>query len=391
MATLSGTAISDTYPLLLKIASNGLDGTLRVVQDGDATDSVLSLATDSALISGNGTKLYFYDADGGEHISADNSANLTIAAGTDINLTAGTDINIPANVGLTFGHASNQKIEGNGTDLAIDATGNINITSTVNQTDSIKIEENSGTDGTIKIYANTGSGADSINLLSDVGGITLSAGNTSEGVKVGTVTGAPVTIGHTTSETTVADNLTVTGNTTLSGNLTATTVNGQSFTNTLGGTGGVVRTFSPVSYTSSKGKLATAGDVEQYTGDNLTSTIIGTIHTSSHSASSAGPSIAITAPTQGMDIYLVTVTSTRKDVSSGSASSLFSHQGGAYIVTITSEANNRMTVATLGEDDLDGTLSTSSGNHFVTFTLSAIGAYGGAMRLNALLLMRGSM
>jgi len=393
MATLSGTAISDTYPLLLKIASNGLDGTLRVVQDGDATNSVLSLATDKALISST-AKLYFNDADG-EHISGDGNnlaivggTDVTLTAGTDINLTAGTDVNIPANVGLTFGHASNQKIEGDGTDLAIDATGNINITSTANETDSIKIEENSGTDGTIKIYANTGSGADSINLLSDVGGITLSAGNTS--VKVGTVSGAPITIGHTTSETTVADNLTVTGNTTLSGNLTATTVNGQSFTNTLGGTGGVVRTFSPVSYTSSKGKLATSGDVEQYTGDNLTSTIIGTIHTSSHSASSAGPSIAITAPTQGMDIYLVTVTSTRKDVSSGSASSLFSHQGGAYIVTITSEANNRMTVATLGEDDLDGTLSTSSGNHFVTFTLSAIGAYGGAMRLNALLLMRGS-
>lgn len=396
MATLSGTAISDTYPLLLKIESGGLDGTLRVVEDGDATASALFLATDSALISGNGTKLYFYDADGGEHISADSSANLTIAAGvdinltagTDINLTAGTDINIPADVGLTFGHASNQKIEGNGTDLAIDATGNINITSTVNETDSIKIEENSGTDGTIKIYANTGSGADSINLLSDVGGITLSAGNTSEGVKVGTVTGAPVTIGHTTSETTVADNLTVTGNTTLSGNLTATTVNGQSFTNTLGGTGGVVRTFSPVSYTSSKGLLAGGSD---YTSDTLNSTIVGTIHTSSHSASSDGPSIAITAPSQGMDVYLVTVTSTRKDVSSGSAATLFSHQGGAYIVTITSEANNRMTVATLGEDDLDGTLSTSSGNHFVTFTLSAIGAYGGAMRLNALLLMRGSM
>ena len=400
MATLSGTAISDTYPLLLKIESGGLDGTLRVVEDGDATASALFLATDSALISGNGTKLYFYDADGGEHISADSSANLTIAAGvdinltagTDINLTAGTDVNIPANVGLTFGHASNQKIEGNGTDLAIDATGNINITSTANETDSIKIEENSGTDGTIKIYANTGSGADSINLLSDVGGITLSAGNTSEGVKVGTVSGAPITIGHTTSETTVADNLTVTGNTTLSGNLTATTVNGQSFTNTLGGTGGVVRTFSPVSYTSSKGLLAGGSD---YTSDTLNSTIVGTIHTSSHSASSDGPSIAITAPSQGMDVYLVTITSTRKDNTDGSsAATSFSHQGGAYIVTITSEANNRMTISTLGEDDLDGTLSTSSGNHFVTFTLAtAAGGTGfsGAMRLNALLLMRGSM
>jgi len=396
MATLSGTAISDTYPLLLRIEANGLDGTLRVVQDGDATNSVLSLATDKALISST-AKLYFNDANG-EHISGDGNnlaivggTDVTLTAGTDINLTAGTDINIPADVGLTFGHASNQKIEGNGTDVDINATGNINITSTVNETDSIKIEENSGTDGTIKIYANTGSGADSINLLSDVGGITLSAGNTSEGVKVGTVTGAPVTIGHTTSETTVADNLTVTGNTTLSGNLTATTVNGQSFTNTLGGTGGVVRTFSPVSYTSSKGLLAGGSD---YTSDTLNSTIVGTIHTSSHSASSDGPSIAITAPSQGMDVYLVTVTSTRKDVSSGSASSLFSHQGGAYIVTITSEANNRMTISTLGEDDLDGTLSTSSGNHFVTFTLAtAAGGTGfsGAMRLNALLLMRGSM
>ena len=33
------------------------------------------------MISGNGTKLYFFDADGGEHISADNAGNLTIAAG----------------------------------------------------------------------------------------------------------------------------------------------------------------------------------------------------------------------------------------------------------------------------------------------------------------------
>ena len=60
MATLAGNTIASTYPLLLKIDSNGIDGTLRAVQDGDATDS--------ALISGNGTKLYFFDADCDEHI-----------------------------------------------------------------------------------------------------------------------------------------------------------------------------------------------------------------------------------------------------------------------------------------------------------------------------------
>ena len=45
MATLAGNTIASTYPLLLKIDSNGIDGTLRTVQDGDATDSALLLAT----------------------------------------------------------------------------------------------------------------------------------------------------------------------------------------------------------------------------------------------------------------------------------------------------------------------------------------------------------
>ena len=54
-------------------------------------------------------------------------------------------------------------------------------------------------------------------MLSDSGGITLSAGNTSHGVIVGDISGAPVTIGHTTSETTISDNLTVTGTQTYTG------------------------------------------------------------------------------------------------------------------------------------------------------------------------------
>ena len=177
MATLAGSTIASTYPLLLKIDTTGLDGTLRAVEDGDGTDSVLSLATDSALISGNGTKLYFYDADGGEHISADNAGNLTIGAGADINLTTTTDINIPADVGLTFGHASNQKIEGDGTDLAVSATGNINITSTVNEAASIYLRENAGGSGTIKIHADQGTADTSIDILSDAGGISITSGN----------------------------------------------------------------------------------------------------------------------------------------------------------------------------------------------------------------------
>ena len=89
MATLAGNTIASTYPLLLKIDSSGIDGTLRAVEDGDGTDSALSIATDSALIKGDGVRLYFYDADGGEHIAADASGNLTITAGNDIKLAVG--------------------------------------------------------------------------------------------------------------------------------------------------------------------------------------------------------------------------------------------------------------------------------------------------------------
>ena len=52
----------------------------------------------------------------------------------------------------------------------------------------------------------------------------VDTGNSSESVSIGTgISGTAITIGHTTSETTVADNLTVTGNLTVSG--TTTTVN----------------------------------------------------------------------------------------------------------------------------------------------------------------------
>jgi len=92
MATLTGKTIAGSYKDLLKINANayqsGVDGTLRAIEDGDATASALWLATDSALISGDGNKLYFYDADGDEHISADASGVLSIAAGAEIDLTA---------------------------------------------------------------------------------------------------------------------------------------------------------------------------------------------------------------------------------------------------------------------------------------------------------------
>jgi hypothetical protein len=65
-----------------------------------------------------------------EIISNGSNADLTLdTVGTgDINLTAGADVNIPANIGMTFGD-DGEKIEGDGTDLTISSSNEINTVS----------------------------------------------------------------------------------------------------------------------------------------------------------------------------------------------------------------------------------------------------------------------
>ena len=138
MADLEGTTIAATYRSLLNVGTSSnqeLDATLRVIEDGAGNDSVLYLATDSALISGNATRLYFFDADGGEYIAADNAGNMTITAGNDIVLAVGaagsvhsagvagtsnTVLGVDAGIGLEAGSNYNVLIG----DLAGDASMN---------------------------------------------------------------------------------------------------------------------------------------------------------------------------------------------------------------------------------------------------------------------------
>jgi hypothetical protein len=105
----------------------GVDDTGHDVKFFGATSGSYMLwdeSTDDLVLAG-ASKLYLYDAAGGEHISSDGT-DLTIAAGADLNLTATTDINVPSGVGMTFGN-DGEKIEGDGTDLTI-AGNNINLT-----------------------------------------------------------------------------------------------------------------------------------------------------------------------------------------------------------------------------------------------------------------------
>jgi len=107
----------------------GVDDTGHDVKFFGATSGAYMLwdeSTDDLVLAG-ASKLYLYDAGGGENISSDGT-DLTIASGAKINLTATTDVVIPANVGITFG--SGEKIEGDSTDLTITSGAKINLTAT---------------------------------------------------------------------------------------------------------------------------------------------------------------------------------------------------------------------------------------------------------------------
>ena len=161
----------------LAVDMDGSAGQVDIQIKVDSDDLVFKQYDGNEVIRiADDRKLYFFDQ-GGEHISSDGS-DLTIGAGSDINLTATTDINIPANVGLTFGHATADKIEGNGSGitvtsqaLTLDVAGNITL-----DADGGSVTIADGAAGTIGTLLNDST---KLHLSSSQtgGGLVLSAGN----------------------------------------------------------------------------------------------------------------------------------------------------------------------------------------------------------------------
>ena len=196
--------------------------------DAAAEDLTIAVtgATDSSLIltsSGTGADaLQIKTTAGGIDITSEGAS-----AGEDIDITSNASINIQSTENVadaiaitatTGGIDISTSNSSAGEDIDITATGwSLNITSTENTANAIYLRANGGTSETVKIHSDQGTGAASVHLLSDVGGVTID-GDTDHGTLIGTnVSGAPVKIGHTTSETTIQDNCTVTGDLTVDG------------------------------------------------------------------------------------------------------------------------------------------------------------------------------
>lgn len=144
------------------------------------------------IMTGTGTKtLSVGNADGGttssflgpHNINVNQNNNTAINTGTSTgtvtigNAAAGAiALDTAAGISLDAATASNFTVTGAGENLTLSsAGGSVLVSSTEDAALAIRLHANGGTSETIQIHSEQGTGVGSINLLSDVGGITLRA------------------------------------------------------------------------------------------------------------------------------------------------------------------------------------------------------------------------
>jgi hypothetical protein len=112
-----------------------------------------------------------------------------------------------------------------GEDIDITTTSSVNVTSTENAANAIYLRANGGTSETVKIHSDQGTGAASVEVLSDVGGVTISGGvasadavnivasNAAGGIDIDAGTGGVIvdTTGGISLDAAAASNFTATG------------------------------------------------------------------------------------------------------------------------------------------------------------------------------------
>ena len=211
-ADISGNlAVGGTLSLTGALTSNAgvvvdnitIDGTEIDLSSGDLTIDVAG----DIILDADGGDVFFKDAGTTFGSATNSSGNLIIKSGTTTAVTfSGANASLAGT--LTVAGASTLAATSFG-DADITNVGDIALDSiSADGTDiNVAISDNSATAFTIK------QGSDAY--------LIIDTANSSESVSIGTgISGTAITIGHSTSEVTVADNLTVTGNLTVNGTQT---------------------------------------------------------------------------------------------------------------------------------------------------------------------------
>ena len=185
----------------LTFDANSADGVITWMEDEDYfqySDDILMSSTEKILFGDAGTFIH-QSSDGVLTIESDTTVDINGAVALNGAVTGATDITLSGELDAA----------------TLDISGNADI-------DGIANLDNTDIDGTLVV--------DGSNIsLDSTTTLNIDNSNTSNGITIGTATsGVPVSIGHTTSETTINDNLTVTGDFTVNG--TTTTVNSTTTT-----------------------------------------------------------------------------------------------------------------------------------------------------------------
>ena len=188
MADLTGSTIASTYKDLLQVSNSnsGIDSTLRVIEDGEGTESILSISSSAAKISSS-SQLQFRDsaihissdADGYLNVQADTGVNINIGGTDELAVTAttstfGTNLVIPDSG--TIGNASD-------TDLLTFTSGVLTVAGELDAT-TLDISGNADIDGTLEADAITVDGVALATFIRDTVGTNMLSSNTESGITV---------------------------------------------------------------------------------------------------------------------------------------------------------------------------------------------------------------
>lgn len=183
-----------------------------VVRLGDAAGATFFRVQDSAsadvfTVDSNGTIAFtnfantgtFTTAGGTASINASSNFNTVINSGTSTgtvtigNAAAGAiTVDSAAGISLDAATASNFSVSGAAADLTLASTaGTVIVNAGENAADAIYLHANGGVTETIRLHSDQGTGADSVHLESDVGGITLTSTGlaTSDAINLNAVAG----------------------------------------------------------------------------------------------------------------------------------------------------------------------------------------------------------
>jgi len=255
-----GTAID--RPFKVESSTFDIDSSGAITINGESTTAIsssgaLSIDSETGINIGT-TSDKPIDIDS-TTLDIDASSHITISGSgaSNIDIDAGGNIRVDAGTGMFIGTAQDVPIDIDASTFDVDASGAVNVDSTSTISLDGVGNSNFSTDAGNLTITNTSSGnmtlrsAGAVDIDGESGKVTIdgtsgidigvasdtpididsttfdldASGNitldSATGINVGTVnSGVPISIGHTTSETTVNDNLTVTGNFTVNGTTT---------------------------------------------------------------------------------------------------------------------------------------------------------------------------